>query len=351
MKAATPRTETKGKIRPNNISHDLPSPIHSNGFVDMDVKVNLILAQLMSHPQAANDAFRELLALFDDQETVSLLLSSKIEQIILSSIMQYRLCLGKKLAVTTNPRESAERTQVLILFRSVTNILDAIFKNNSLKKMPNKDILKELMPQVISIIIDPKLDGMPEGEQIIRLANVLATNIVVNADATCMLCALISQLHECVAGTSSFGPQGDKFMNLVLKSLWKMTRTIDSFINDLEMDKILLHTHEFLVAFPAPFWKVEGRKDVPLRTIKTIIFLIVKNIGEEILDHVGLIPNPENTDLWRYLHRILNDMRQNNHQVNPFSPDMRQQQVNSSHPLTPETRQKHLTHWFPFLLT
>lgn len=314
---ATPRTETRARLRHNQFggSYDLPSPI-DNGFNNNEMRLNLIMAQLMSHPHAANEAFLEILGLFDDKESVGDLLSSKVEQIILSCIMQYRLCLGKKLDVTENSREAKERSEVLHLFKSVTSVLDAIFKHPVLKKIATKEILKQLMPQVLSIIIDPKMDAIPEGEQIIRLVNVLATNIVVNADSTAMLCALICQLQDCLAGT--FTTFGDKFMKLVLKSLWKISRIIETIVNDLDLDQVMLHTHDFLVTFPPSFWKKEGTDDVPLRTIKTITYLIVKHVGEDILDHMTLIPNAEQSDLMRYLHRIVNEMQRNGD--NPAPP-------------------------------
>lgn len=309
---ATPRTETRSRLRQQQLggSYDLPSPIVDNGMNgNIEMRLNLILSQLMSNPQAANEAFSEILSLFDNKESVCHILGSKVEQIILSCIMQYRMCLSKKLEASDNSREAKERGEVLRLFKSVTSVLEAIFKHPDLRRIPSKDTLKQLMPQVLSIIIDPKMDGLPEGEQIVRLVNVLATNIVVNADATSMLCALICQLQDCLAG--NFSSFGDKFMKLVLKSLWKISRMIETIVDNLDLDEVMLHTHEFLVAFPPCYWKKEGVDDVPLRTIKTITYLIVRHVGEDILGHMSKVPNAEQSDLMRYLHRIVNDMQRN----------------------------------------
>ena len=56
----------------------------------------------------------------------------------------------------------------------------------------------------------------------------------------------------------------------------------------------------FFQAYPTSYWKKQD-SDTPLRTIKTLLHSFVKCKGDEILDHLTRVDDPENSELVVYL--------------------------------------------------
>ena len=264
----------------------------------VDVALSLTMAQLTSQePDAAIAAFSQLRHIFNRPEQAEAALGSKVDQIILMCNLQYRLCTNKLCD------ESVPKSQIITLFKSVTSILDSLFKHATLKKMTSRDVLQDLMPHVISIILEPRLnDGkIEDGASIVRSVNVLATSIIVNADHTNMMSALIRLLTDCVGGS-----RGTKFTEMVMKCIWKMVRFVEQYIDTLNMDKIFLDIHLFLKEYPNEFWKKDpNRLDTPLRTVKTVVFILIQQKGEEVFDHLSLIPDTSQSELLSYMHRAI----------------------------------------------
>ena len=45
--------------------------------------------------------------------------------------------------------------------------------------------------------------------------------------------------------------------------------------------------------------------DTPLRTVKTVLHSLATTFGYQVLTYVGLIENPDKTELWAYLMKVL----------------------------------------------
>jgi hypothetical protein len=88
-----------------------------------------------------------------------------------------------------------------------------------------------------------------------------------------------------------------------------MVRFIDQCIDVINIDKILYEIHQFMKAFPAEFWKSDpSRPDTPLRTIKTITYLLVQQKGESIYDHLSLVTDQQNSELLPYIQRAIKQL-------------------------------------------
>lgn len=244
-----------------------------------EVALSMVMAQLSSSdiPQII-EAFAQLKELLNRPDRAEQYLSSKVDQLVLLCAMQYRMCISKHLH-----DDQIEVPVVIDLFKSITSVLDSLFKHRTLRKLASRDCLGELMPQIISIILEPKLIQSQDGPAVIKTVNLLATCIIVNADPTNMMCALIRLLHGCISGTAATSYAN--FTELVMKCLWKMVnestrapfstlihfscsqiRCIDQYYDDIVIDKVLGEIHVFMKKFPRDFWK--GRQDTPLRTVK-----------------------------------------------------------------------------------
>ena len=212
-----------------------------------DVALSLTMNQLTAQdPDDAIEGFNQLRQLLNKPDRAESLLGSKVDQIVLMCNLQYRLCINR-----LTDDSSVSLTQVINVLKSVTTVLDCLFKHPTLKKMPSRDVLRELMPQIISIILDPKLNEDEEGKTVSRSVNVLATCIIVSADPTNMMRALIKLLHDCVGGANSLSNQ--RTIEMIMKCIWKMLRFVPQFIDHFNIDRILFDIHVFMKEYPAEF--------------------------------------------------------------------------------------------------
>ena len=70
---------------------------------------------------------------------------------------------------------------------------------------------------------------------------------------------------------------------------------------------------------------MNNRDDIPLRTIKTLIYLIVRQKGDAILSHFTLIENKDESELSYYVQKSLRQCEKNNQQ----QPQKNKQNVSS----------------------
>lgn len=224
-------------------------------------------------------------------------LGSHVDQLLLSMSMQIKMVYSTHMSSDFTSKDDVTR-----LYRCLLGTLLAIFQNSSLSKKASKDVLKDLVNSLITILLDNRLTTLEEGAQVIRTVNVMVVKIVEQADHTNILSALIRLLQDCVSSETCTV----KFQELIMKCVWKMVRMLPDIINDLNLDKILLDTHLFLKEFPSASWKSRPN-DLPLRTVKTVLHSLVKLKGAKIIQHMGSIESAENSEVKAYLQKILHN--------------------------------------------
>ncbi|XP_015786397.1 cytoskeleton-associated protein 5-A [Tetranychus urticae] len=230
-------------------------------------------------------------------------LSDKVDQIASLCNLQHKYIIQKHIY-----DESVDQIDIVNLLKLLNLLLQSIFNHPSLRRLVTRDILKEIISTVICLLLDERVASLPDGPLIIKSTNQLANAIISYSDPTSMLSALIKLLQECIVGSSN--PQ-EKSIELVMKCIWKMSRLLDHFVNDLCIDKILFDIHCFFEQFPSEFWKSaeRNRNDIPMRTVKTIVFLIIKQFREDVFRHLTMIPDPEETELYSYMQKALRQVR------------------------------------------
>ena len=213
-----------------------------NSSHKIDVAINLVMAQLSSHDiNSSLEAFSQLSVLLEGEENANQILESKVDQIIIMCYMQYKLFITKHLV-----DEQLAKSDAVKLFKGVTNILTLLFRNTFLSKKASRDVLRELISQIISLLADGKLINLEESANIIRSLNNLASLILISSDPTNITCALIKLLHDCTGGSYNSSP---KFIDLVMKCLWKIIRNFDPFINGYDVDKVFFEVDIFMNAY------------------------------------------------------------------------------------------------------
>lgn len=98
--------------------------------------------------------------------------------------------------------------------------------------------------------------------------------------------------------------------------LWKISKSVRDNLEDGSLDakKLLLDIDRFLQAIPPAEWRRRASDniplaDMPLRTVKTILQQVVGTYGDAVYDQLTLLDRAENSFVYQYLYRLLNNSR------------------------------------------
>ncbi|VDL91817.1 unnamed protein product [Schistocephalus solidus] len=247
------------------------------------------------------------------------------------------VCLLRSLLVVMQSSSIALRIATLTPTLTILSLIGQLFKRSLLARECSRESLKEFIYAVLHVMVHEKTAELPEGGSIIRVINALTLSIIDESNSTRVLSAFIRLLHESV----SSGHFSNRFTQVVMRSLWRITKGLSENGNKYAFDVILIDCHNFLKAFPSPSWKTR-KSDVPLRTIKTMLHTFCVVRGPGILKYVDSIPNKEDSELESYLIRTLKSLSNSGTRLPPaLQPTLK----NPSSPiktavLSPENHQK-----------
>jgi cytoskeleton-associated protein 5 len=82
----------------------------------------------------------------------------------------------------------------------------------------------------------------------------------------------------------------------------------------LDARHLLFDIDQFLQTIPPAEWRRRAADaiplgDMPLRTVKTVLQQVVAHFGEAVYEELTLIDRPENSFVYQYLFRLLNNAR------------------------------------------
>ncbi|XP_021935865.1 protein mini spindles isoform X2 [Zootermopsis nevadensis] len=224
-------------------------------------------------------------------------LDRKVDQVILGCVMQLRL-------LTSDHRVGTPRGDVTRAFRVLFMLLMSFYSNSTLSRQVSKDVLCDLIEQLISLLVNKHMEQLESGESYVRIINTLVVRIIERSDHTNITCALIKLLYES-AGNSTSSP---RFMDLVMKCLWKVVKMFPLWEAETDFDIVLCDIHMFLKDFPSASWK-KRPSDTPVRTIKTILHRMTKIKGNRILLHLSRIENLNESELQSYLVKLIKTVK------------------------------------------
>uniref|UniRef100_T1JI26 TOG domain-containing protein n=1 Tax=Strigamia maritima TaxID=126957 RepID=T1JI26_STRMM len=280
----------ESRIRPSS-----PATKLLNNTSDVATTLDFVISQTASND--INKAVNSLAQIdeFLKDESRAELMQSCVDQLILAESLQLRMVYSRHMS-----DESTNWRDLLKLYRCLTMTLVTLFSNRCLATRGSTDVLRDLIYNLISVLLDERLNGIDDGPHVVRSINVLIVKVVERSNPTNILTALIKLLSDCVGKETC----SSKFTELVMKCMWKMLRMVPNIIDDLNLDKILLELHIFLKAYPSAQWK-DRSSDTPLRTIKTVIHTLVLQKGNKIMSHLSLVENLHESELEAYLQRFL----------------------------------------------
>lgn len=167
----------------------------------------------------------------------------------------------------------------------------------NLVKEASEGSLKDLVCQLLTVLVDERLNFTNEGAELVRSINILIVNLVTNTDHTACIVALMRLLRDTLHSQTSSA----KFQELVMKvtkvfslvlvfhakrshffqCIWKLSKSLQTFADKLQIDRILVEAHQFFVDFPVATWKTRP-SDTPSRTVKTILNTLCQIYSDKV---------------------------------------------------------------------
>ncbi|XP_053160664.1 cytoskeleton-associated protein 5-like [Hemicordylus capensis] len=230
------------------------------------------------------------------QEDIGKAMSGHINQFLIATLRQLKFI--HRLHVTAEERKGKE--QVTELYSCVICNMVSLFQMGSLAQEACAGVLKDLMNTLISLLLDSPVDELQKSQEATQSVNLLINKILEKSDPTRILKTLLILLHEgLTANTNLLG-----FSELVAKCLWKATRLLPQTIHSIHLDQLLLETHIFMKALPKERLK-QYESSYPHRALKTLLHTLCKLKGAEILDHLTLIENRDESELEAHLWKVV----------------------------------------------
>lgn len=243
---------------------------------DVSIAVDLVISQVASSDPATAVAALAQIDTTLKSATKGELFSGHADQLLSLATLQLKKAFNKHLVDSIVSREL-----VIRLFRCLGATIISLCEhtNGALAREATCDTLKDLVGTLVGVVLDTRLETLgDEGVLIVRSINFVIVRVLEFADGTNIMSALVRLLHDCV-GNSACSP---KYVELVMKCLWKMTRRINSAVAaSLRLEVLFMDFNAFLTAYPVNSWKDKSCGDTPLRTIKTLIHTLVKVLGSQ----------------------------------------------------------------------
>ncbi|KAK8641658.1 hypothetical protein V6N13_011042 [Hibiscus sabdariffa] len=172
------------------------------------------------------------------------------------------------------------------------------FQNKRLAHAVKENTLDNLITELLLWLLDERVPHMDDGSQLLKALNVLMLKILDNADRTSSFVVLINLLRPLdpsrwpsPATNETFVARNQKFSDLVVKCLIKLTKVLQSTIYDVDLDRILQSIHVYLQELGMEeIRRRAGADDKPLRMVKTVLHELVKLRGAAIKGHLSLVP-------------------------------------------------------------
>ncbi|KAI0519378.1 hypothetical protein KFK09_006824 [Dendrobium nobile] len=172
------------------------------------------------------------------------------------------------------------------------------FQIKRLAHAAKESTLDNLITELLLWLLDERVPLMDEGSQLLKALNVLMLKILDNAERTSSFVVLIRLLRPLdpsrwpsPASTETLANRNQKFSDLVVKCLIKLTKVLQSTIFDVDLDRVLHIIHVYLQELGMEeIRKRAGADDKPLRMVKTVLHELVKLRGTAIKGHLSMVP-------------------------------------------------------------
>ncbi|VAH81226.1 unnamed protein product [Triticum turgidum subsp. durum] len=182
--------------------------------------------------------------------------------------------------------------------RSCKYVLNTLMQTFQIKRLAHavkEGTLDNLITELLLWLLDERVPLMDDGSQLLKALNVLMLKILDNAERTSSFVVLINLLRPLDPSrwpsptpSESLAVKNQKFSDLVVKCLIKLTKVLQSTIYEVDLDRILQSVHIYLQELGME--ERAGADDKPLRMVKTVLHELVKLRGTAIKGHLSMVP-------------------------------------------------------------
>lgn len=154
--------------------------------------------------------------------------------------------------------------------------------------------IEGLVGTLLVRLLDDRVPGLQEGSQLLKALNVLMLKILENSARSLTFAALLGLLRRPPASLRRVAGGGaeaeQKFSDLVVKCLIKLTKALGTFVaaRELDVPALLGAVHCFFGALGVEEIRRRGQEDdKPLRMVKTILHEVCKVEGHATHGHLA----------------------------------------------------------------
>eukprot|EP00118_Oscarella_pearsei_P028343 m.1928 g.1928 ORF g.1928 m.1928 type:complete len:2015 (+) comp8067_c0_seq1:84-6128(+) len=275
----------------------LKKPQQSNELAQV---LDFVISQISSHDiHISTQTLRTLQKLLKQKDNICHIVSH-VDQLICSITLQIQIALSTHLS-----QETANQEPVLTLLRYIINATSQIIHVLPLARAMSRGVVRDLLRTLLNIILDDRVLLLKDSAQIHRNVNAIVLQIVANSDPTNCFGGLLQLLSE-MSRSDGGSP---KLLQLIMKCIWRLTKSLPKVFADLNISQVLFDCHSFLSRHPPSAWTV-GQEDTPLRTVKTLLYTLAKTKKGKLLDHMDLIPNATESECYKYVVKTLQKLQE-----------------------------------------
>jgi len=169
------------------------------------------------------------------------------------------------------------------------NVINKICSSKVIVDKLNETELYNIIEQLLVKLLFDGLESLGpnnEGEALMKCINSTILRLLENCQSTRVYCVLIALLRVYTFNTSPnpllTPSMSSKFPGLIVKCLLKLTKVIEQLIPNMDLARLLLAIHEFLISIPPQPHSMSSNEEIASRIIKTIINEVVKVKREQI---------------------------------------------------------------------
>ncbi|CAF0735545.1 unnamed protein product [Brachionus calyciflorus] len=212
----------------------------------------------------------------------------------------------------TNPDQQIEL--VFKLFKGIFHCIMDLF-DTGLGRVANVKSLRDVFYNLLSLMTDNKITNYQDGDQLFRAINLVMLKLLEASNQTNCYCALVKLLGECCDQENYHA--SNKYLELVMKCIWRQIRRIspqsssnssgstinETLIQQIDASKVLNEIHSFLKMYPSNSWQAKS-SDLPLRTVKTLVFHLAKAKQNQIIEDLNEINAPDDSEIKIYIMKL-----------------------------------------------
>ncbi|URD81256.1 CLASP N terminal [Musa troglodytarum] len=198
--------------------------------------------------------------------------------------------------VTGDPDSGAIEDIAKDADRLVSCLATMTFQLKKLAHAVKEKTLDNLITELLLWLLDERVPLMDDGSQLLKALNVLMLKILDNAERTSSFVVLINLLKPLDSSrwpspvsSEALITRNQKFSDLVVKCLIKLTKVLQSTIYEVDLDRVLQSIHVYLQELGMEeIRRRAGADDKPLRMVKTVLHELVKLRGTAIKGHLSM---------------------------------------------------------------